>query len=145
LEPVKRLSKFQYSVHKINFQTLAAYLTLSNWSNLKFKAFILFICFVVYFFDTLSAASHFKMKETKSSCCKKMMAKHKMPSKCPSKSKDCTSDCFNCPLTYVVTLTPAVSLTVSSVPFQNNFFFYSTSFESQYCSKAWKPPRTISC
>jgi hypothetical protein len=89
----------------------------------------------------MAAASHFKMKETKSSCCKKMMAKHKMPSKCPSKSKDCTSDCFNCPLNYVVTLAPSVSLTVASVAFQADFSFYAKTFESRYCSKAWKPPR----
>lgn len=107
---------------------------------LLIKATILSLCFFVYFFDTTAAISHLQMSSQKETCCKKSMAKHKEQGQCPRDKKDGTKDCFNCPLDYLATITTAVSIFPSSIPFHKFYSPFTGSFLSGYQSKAWKPP-----
>jgi hypothetical protein len=94
----------------------------------------------VYFFDTTAAVAHFKMSSPKQSCCKKMMAKYQAPGRCPAKKKDCTRDCFNCPLAYLATMAATISITPVSNPFHHTFSSFTENFSGDYQYKAWKPP-----
>ena len=107
---------------------------------MKFKAIILSLCFAVYFIDTLAVAATIKMDPDKKMCCKKMMSKHKIPTKCPEKPNDCTKDCFNCPLLYVTTLSPFVFISTHIFSFERKYYSSDSIIAHGYHPTAWKPP-----
>lgn len=71
------------------------------------------------------------------------MAKHKVPTKCPRKSKDCTKDCFNCPFAYLSTLANPISIITISSLIKNNYSLMNVDAVHEYHSEHWKPPDTL--
>ncbi|HEY6956809.1 MAG TPA: hypothetical protein VI385_16270 [Flavisolibacter sp.] len=110
---------------------------------LPVRATIVLLCFFVYFFDTTAAVSHFKESSRKQSCCKKMTVRHKMPAKCPQDKKDCTRDCFNCPLSYLATITATISIYPVSISFHPSYSSVTAAYLKGYQPKVWKPPDRV--
>ena len=111
--------------------------------EMRIKAFILLLCFFVYFVDSFAAAKCSAIKPTKTMCCKQMKAKHSSPQKCPGKSKDDTSGCFNCPLCYITALPSDISFSVQSFLIEKIFGLLQQSKLHSYHSSVWKPPNKI--
>lgn len=109
---------------------------------MKIKGIILLVMFFVYFFNSTLAVFQINHKKEAKSCCMKMMAQHKIPSKCPTKQKDCTTDCFNCPFFYLSTIAPSISITANSIYIQNHYSSLTVSALNDFNSEHWQPPES---
>ena len=106
---------------------------------MKIRTAILFLCFVIYFADTLAVSVFLNPKENHG-CCAKMKAKKNVPAECPKKSRDCSTDCINCPLLYVTIVPAFFSLPDTSGGLVIKYGGFVNDVISGYHQKAWKPP-----
>ena len=111
---------------------------------MKLRGLILCLTFFVYFFNSSLAIFQLNHQNDKKSCCMKMMAHHKMPSKCPNKQKDCQRDCYNCPFAYITTFTPLFSIASSFNFIDNKYSGFKNSDLKEFYREHWKPPNTRS-
>jgi len=109
---------------------------------MRVKAFILLVCFSVYFTETIAAANYNNTKAEKSSCCK-MKAKQCAPLNCPQKPKDCSDKCFNCPLFYSSILPGIISISVTSFLIEKKFNLLPVEKLYSYHIDIWKPPNSL--
>ena len=111
---------------------------------LQLKAFILTLCFLIYFFDTIAAVNAMQPVNKSSSCCAKMKGVHATPISCPKKTtKNCVNDCINCPLFYTTTLSPFLFISIETFSVKKRYPSFSHYQVSDYFSKAWKPPNHV--
>ena len=110
---------------------------------MKIKAFILLLHLLVYVISGFAAVNCGTIQPVKTSCCKRMMVKHQFPEKCPKPTKNNTGNCYNCPLLYIATLAPAITVSVQSVLVKKEFRPLQNGKLTRFPSAVWKPPNVI--
>ena len=104
------------------------------------KALILLLHFSVYIFSGFALTNHNETKPGKNMCCSQMAAKHQHPKKCPGPSQNKTTNCYDCPLIYIATLTPAVTISLQSITIKKEFGLKQDDKLNKFHSAVWKPP-----
>lgn len=107
------------------------------------KAFILLLHFSVYIFSGFVVANNNEAKPGKNMCCSRMATKQQHPKKCPGPSQNKTANCYDCPLVYIATLTPSVSISLQSFIVKTEFNLSQNDELSKFLSAVWKPPNVL--
>lgn len=118
------------------------------WANkagrfLKFKAFIVSFCFLVYIMELAALPVYCMPVPEKKSDCASSCTRKAADSPCKKPPKDCSNTsncCVNCPLCYVMTITSAAMPGKSSGTVKREYPHYQSNYLFIYYTTAWKPP-----